>query len=407
MIHFNDFDISDNARYLEYLKQCIQIQSDMSPLTLLSYKDKFQVQRGYASNLCWHKFVMNGAEYWATPAGDWDEINWCAVFNEHVPPGTKFAFVPEYLVKLWQRELGAAVEVKDYRDNWDYILHIDSMEKLSGKHLKAFRQGRNTFEKNYKYTIEEITPKIFDELRTFQAAAEENLQGRVTCTDDALIDDKAFQFSLEHWDDFGTLFGFVVRVDGKIVAYFVDELIDETYSIGLFAKADYKFHGVNQFSYWYDAKMNSERGILTQNIMDDVGEKNLRFFKEHLYPLVMLKKFFVNYNPTAAAHVPKVALTISSERDGDNLTLKLSGKFNTDSASFATSKIMPTLDGVNKVTFDLDELIYISSSGLKVLIAAMKKINAQGGMMTVRNAKNQVRDVLDMTGFSQIFNLED
>ena len=406
MIHFNDFDISDNARYLEYLKQCIQIQSDMSPLTLLSYKDKFQVQRGYASNLCWHKFVMNGAEYWATPAGDWDEINWCAVFNEHVPPGTKFAFVPEYLVKLWQRELGAAVEVKDYRDNWDYILHIDSMEKLSGKHLKAFRQGRNTFEKNYKYTIEEITPKI-DELRTFQAAAEENLQGRVTCTDDALIDDKAFQFALEHWDDFGTLFGFVVRVDGKIVAYFVDELIDETYSIGLFAKADYKFHGVNQFSYWYDAKMNSERGILTQNIMDDVGEKNLRFFKEHLYPLVMLKKFFVNYNPTAAAQAPKVYLTIATERDGDNLTLKLSGKFNTDSASFATSKIMPTIDGVNKVTFDLDELIYISSSGLKVLIAAMKKINAQGGMMTVRNAKNQVRDVLDMTGFSQIFNLED
>ena len=54
--------------------------------------------------------------------------------------------------------------------------------------------------------------------------------------------------------------------------------------------ADYDFKGVNQFAYWYDAKAKLERGILTTNMMDDAGEENLRFFKEHLYPLVMLKK---------------------------------------------------------------------------------------------------------------------
>ena len=68
-----------------------------------------------------------------------------------------------------------------------------------------------------------------------------------------------------------------------------------TYLIGLFTKADYNFKGANQFSYWYDTKINLWRGFLEENIMDDVGEENLRFFKEHLQPKRMLKKYIVTY----------------------------------------------------------------------------------------------------------------
>ena len=53
--------------------------------------------------------------------------------------------------------------------------------------------------------------------------------------------------------------------------------------------------GVNQFAQWYNAKINLERGFLEENIMDDVGEENLRFFKEHLQPKRMLKKYIVTY----------------------------------------------------------------------------------------------------------------
>ena len=181
----------------------------------------------------------------------------------------------------------------------------------------------------------------------------------------------------------------------------MDEQIDETHSIAPFAKTDYTFTGANQFAYWYEAKIALERGILTENIMDDVGEENLRFFKEHLYPLVMLKKFMVVYNPVENVHDVK----ISSVRDGEKLTLKLSGKLNIDSANFAKNEILSALDGVKNLTFDLNGLEYISSSGLRILIAAMKKIRAQGGDMTVKNVGEQVREVLNMTGFAQIFNL--
>ena len=195
----------------------------------------------------------------------------------------------------------------------------------------------------------------------------------------------------------------MIRVDGKIVAYFLDEQIDETHSIAPFAKTDYNFTGANQFAYWYEAKMSLERGILTENIMDDVGEENLRFFKEHLYPLVMLKKFIVTYVPVEKFR----AVKISSVLNENNLTIKLSGKLNTDAANSSKDEILSALDGAEKVLFDLDGLEYISSSGLRILVAAFKKVKAAGGTMTIKNVGEQVREVLDMTGFAQIFNVEE
>ena len=172
-------------------------------------------------------------------------------------------------------------------------MDLKSIFSLEGKRLKNFRNAKNAFEKNYSYEIEDITPKIFDELRAFQSSAEENLQNRVeNHLVEAQEDDDNFIFALNNWDKFKNLFGFVLRVDGNIVAYCLDEQINETYSIGLFAKANYEFKGANQFAYWYDAKISLERGILTTNIMDDAGEDNLRHFKEHL-PHTMLKKYFV------------------------------------------------------------------------------------------------------------------
>ncbi len=293
MIDFKDFGIEDNVRYLEYVKRCIQIPSNGSPLIAFGYKKKLKLLRGYEAELCWHKFFIDDAEFWAAPVGDWDNIDWQAVFATHVPPETVFFAVPEYLVEIWKRELGEKVLVEDQRDNWDYLLDLKRLVSLEGNKLKSFRKAKKAFEKNYDYEIEVITPKIFDELYAFQSSAEEDIKQRVeNHLIEAQEDDDNFSFALNHWEDFKNLFGFVIRVEGRIVAYCLDEQINETTSFGLFAKANYDFKGANQFAYWYDAKINLERGILTTNIMDDAGEENLRSFKEHLTS-DMLKKYFV------------------------------------------------------------------------------------------------------------------
>ena len=403
MINFENYDISDNPRYFEHLNRCMQIPGSASSVVVLGLKDSCKIQRGYAENLCWQKEIDDGKEIWLPPIGDWDEINWKKVFAENVPAGTIFSEVPEYLIKLWQNQLGDSIEVETDRDRWDYVLHLDRMSNLEGHKLKKFRNGKKFFDSNYNHTVEEITPKIFDELRKFQVEAEENIQQRTKNIVEAQFDNDLFNFALENWDALKNLFGIVIRVDGKIIAYAISEQIDESQSIGLFAKTDYNFKGANQFLYWYNAKINLERGILTTNIMEDVGEENLRFFKEHLAPLVMIKKFYVTYNPAEKIRDVK----ISSQRAENALTIKISGKLNTDSANSAKNEVLSLLDGVKDLTFDLNGLEYISSSGLRILIAALKKIKAQGGAVKIKNAGVQVREVLDMTGFAQIFNMED
>ena len=158
MIEFQDFDIADNERYLNYLRRCIQIPSNASPVIVFGYKKNLRLLRGYAENLCWHKFFIDDEEFWSAPVGDWDKIDWQDVFKKYVPSETTFFAVPEYLVKIWQRELGEKISVEDQRDNWDYLLDLKSLASLKGNKFKKLRNAKNAFEKNYKYEIEEITP---------------------------------------------------------------------------------------------------------------------------------------------------------------------------------------------------------------------------------------------------------
>ena len=67
MIEFKTFDFDDNERYVDYLHRCIQIPSNASPLLLLANRDKNNVQRAYAENLCWQKFSADGMEIWGAP----------------------------------------------------------------------------------------------------------------------------------------------------------------------------------------------------------------------------------------------------------------------------------------------------------------------------------------------------
>ena len=55
----------------------------------------------------------------------------------------------------------------------------------------------------------------------------------------------------------------------------------------------------------------------------------------------------------------------------------------------------------------MSETGYISSVGLRALLAMQKKVNAAGGLMLIRGANEQVREIFDVTGFSGFLTLED
>ena len=98
-------------------------------------------------------------------------------------------------------------------------------------------------------------------------------------------------------------------------------------------------------------------------------------------------------------------LQVNTEKDNNTLTVTLEGHLNADTAPGLEERINEELEGVTELCFDLKELVYISSAGLRVLLASQKKMNKQGSMV-IKNVTKEVWDIMTITGFSDIFAFE-
>lgn len=95
-------------------------------------------------------------------------------------------------------------------------------------------------------------------------------------------------------------------------------------------------------------------------------------------------------------------LNIRGGKNGENLLIQLEGRLDTTTASQLEEKLNSEIDGVKELTFDLKDLEYISSAGLRILLSAQKTMNNQGKMI-VKNASEEVQEIFEVTGFSDIF----
>ena len=98
-------------------------------------------------------------------------------------------------------------------------------------------------------------------------------------------------------------------------------------------------------------------------------------------------------------------MTINKKQDGSALVIALEGRLDTTTAPELEQALKGSLDGVASLTLDMARLDYISSAGLRVLLAAHKAMQKQGGMKVI-NASEIVREVFDVTGFSDILTIE-
>ena len=98
-------------------------------------------------------------------------------------------------------------------------------------------------------------------------------------------------------------------------------------------------------------------------------------------------------------------LNIYKDANGSELTVRMEGRLDTTTSPVLESEMKSSLDGVEKLVLDLKDLQYISSAGLRVLLSAQKTMNRQGSMI-VRNASADIKEIFDVTGFSDILTIE-
>ena len=98
-------------------------------------------------------------------------------------------------------------------------------------------------------------------------------------------------------------------------------------------------------------------------------------------------------------------MTIDKKLEGTKLEITLEGRLDTFTAPTLEGELQQSLDGITELVFDFGKLEYISSAGLRVLLAAQKIMNKQGSMI-IKNVNDVINDVFEVTGFSDILTIE-
>lgn len=100
-------------------------------------------------------------------------------------------------------------------------------------------------------------------------------------------------------------------------------------------------------------------------------------------------------------------MEIITKNENGKTVLSIIGKIDTDAALELQRAIAPLLNPTLDLQLDCNQLEYISSSGLRVLIGTYKYLESNGGKFTLTGVQPNIMMVLNMTGFSNFLEIKD
>lgn len=98
-------------------------------------------------------------------------------------------------------------------------------------------------------------------------------------------------------------------------------------------------------------------------------------------------------------------MTIEKTLNGNELTIVLSGRLDTATSPELENELKDSFEGIEHLVMDFGALEYLSSAGLRVLLATQKIMNKQGEMV-VRNVNDTIAEIFEVTGFCDILTIE-
>ena len=98
-------------------------------------------------------------------------------------------------------------------------------------------------------------------------------------------------------------------------------------------------------------------------------------------------------------------MTITKTLEDKILNVKVEGRLDTATAPELEKELDEVLGEAEELVFDFEGLEYMSSAGLRILLATQKKMSAKGGMK-VTNVNDVISEIFEITGFSDILTIE-
>lgn len=98
-------------------------------------------------------------------------------------------------------------------------------------------------------------------------------------------------------------------------------------------------------------------------------------------------------------------MNVEKTLNGTEMNVTIVGRLDTTTAPQLESEVNLNIVGVKKLILDFAGLEYLSSAGLRVLLALQKSMNKQGEMI-IRNVNETIREIFELTGFIDILTIE-
>jgi anti-sigma B factor antagonist len=100
-------------------------------------------------------------------------------------------------------------------------------------------------------------------------------------------------------------------------------------------------------------------------------------------------------------------MDIKKEIKDEVLNVFISGRLDTNTAPELEASVNDDIVGIKELNFNLKNLDYISSAGLRVILKFHKQMTTVGGTLNIISPKDEVVEVFDMTGFSTFLTIKE
>ncbi len=93
-------------------------------------------------------------------------------------------------------------------------------------------------------------------------------------------------------------------------------------------------------------------------------------------------------------------------KNGTALTVRPEGRMDTTTSPVLDERIREEAEGILELTIDLEKVDYLSSGGLRILLAWHQEMEDRGGKLKLLNVNEYIKEVFEMTGFLDILTIE-
>ena len=100
-------------------------------------------------------------------------------------------------------------------------------------------------------------------------------------------------------------------------------------------------------------------------------------------------------------------MTVEKEKSNDTLAVRINGSVDANTAGGLRDKLVGELDDISLVRFEMKEMDYISSAGLRVLLEVYQKICGRDGKVVLAGVREEVRYMFELSGFTDFMEMAD